>query len=228
LGIFGGREIRIKAYKKEIEVKISSGVKNLIIINVIVFIFQFIPGVTSLGALVPENVFIKGELWRLVTNMFMHSTSDPFHIIFNMLGLWVFGQELESKWGTRKFVTMYLIFGTGASLFSIFYLMANYHTACIGASGAVFGLMTAYAMFHPNRELWIFGVLPVRAWVLVIVFFGISLMYSFSNSGTAHLIHLGGIVTAYLCLKANFQLPRLGHKKTETVAFGRKYGKSDV
>jgi len=187
---------------------ITSGVRALLIVNGVVFLLQFFPGagawLTSAGALIPFETYGHGQLWRCVTYMFLHSTADFSHLLLNMFALWMFGGALEERWGTKRFIGLYFLFGTGAALFGVFYLFDPVLrlVPVIGASGAVFGLLTAYAVYNPNRELLFFFVLPMRAWMIVAGFAVLSLFFAFSQgSGIAHLIHLGGIVVAFSWLK---------------------------
>jgi len=183
-------------------------VKGLIIANVAVFILQLLPGgigqlVTGLGAMNPVWAFGRLQLWRLVTYMFLHSPDMIFHILFNMLSLWWFGVELEDIWGRRKFLIFYFVCGVGSGLFTLFYLFVNPHVIVIGASGAVLGLLTAYAFYYPQRQVLLFGIFPMRMRTLVIGYVAISLFFSLTGGGgnTSHIVHFGGIVVAYIYLK---------------------------
>jgi membrane associated rhomboid family serine protease len=178
--------------------------KALLIANGAVFLLQFLPITGPLldrfGSLYPVDLFLRGQIWRLVTYMFMHSKADVFHLLFNMLALWMFGGILEERWGTRKFIGLYFLFGIGSGLFSIFYLFHPImrFTAIIGASGAIMGLLTAYAVYYPHQRILLFFVIPVRAWMLVVGYAVVSFLLSFSyGGGVAHLVHLGGIVVAF-------------------------------
>jgi Uncharacterized membrane protein (homolog of Drosophila rhomboid) len=180
---------------------LPKGLKGLLIATIVVWVLQLVPWVgeriTAIGALVPNMAIAHGQLWRLVTYLFLHS-QDPLHIIFNMLALWMFGIEMEELWGTKRFVTFYFIAGAGAGLFSVL----QWNSFIIGASGAVLALLTAYAYYFPNRTILMFFVfpLPVR-WAVVII--GImSLVGARSGAGgIAYLTHLGGIVVAVLYIK---------------------------
>jgi membrane associated rhomboid family serine protease len=187
---------------------VTRGVKALLIANTAVFVLQLLPRIgpwiTDAGALVPFDVYVRMQVWRLATYMFLHSPIDLSHILLNMLALWMFGGELEERWGTKRFLTLYGAFGIGAALFSVFYMLDPFMriTAVIGASGAVFGLLTAYAVYYPDRRILLFFVLPVRAWALVAGYAVLSLLLAFSHgNAVAHLIHFGGIVVAFAYLK---------------------------
>ena len=181
-------------------------VKGLIIVNVVVFVVQMMPVVggalTALGGLNPLDTYLRFEIWRLVSYMFLHSPDMLFHILFNMLALWWFGAELEDIWGGKKFLLFYFICGVGAGLFSLLYLFINPHVLIIGASGAVLGVLTAYAFYYPNREVLLFFILPLKVRTLVIGYAALSVLMSFNGGGgTSHLTHLGGILVAWVYLK---------------------------
>jgi membrane associated rhomboid family serine protease len=187
---------------------LTRGLKALLIATGAVFVLQFLPVIGPLldrfCTLVAQSVFIKGEIWRLSSYMFMHSTAGIFHLLFNMLALWMFGGELEERWGTRKFVTLYFLFGIGSALFSALYLFdpGMRFTPIIGASGAVMGLLTAFAIYNPERQILLFFVIPIRAWIMVVGFAVVSLLMAFTQGGgVAHLVHLGGIAVAFAYLK---------------------------
>jgi membrane associated rhomboid family serine protease len=187
---------------------LTRGLKALLIATGAVFVLQFLPVIgpflDRFCMLSAQTVFLKGQIWRLATFMFMHSTMDIFHLLFNLLALWMFGGELEELWGTRKFVALYFLFGIGSGLFCALYLFDPImrFTPIIGASGAVMGLLTAFAIYHPNRRILLFFVIPIRAWTLVIGFAAFSILFAFTQGGgVAHLVHLGGIVVAFAYLK---------------------------
>jgi len=189
--------------------KLSPCVKALIAANVAVFIIQMLPFfgvgnfVTNYGGNFPPATFLGLQLWRLVTYMFLHSTDMLFHILFNMLALWWFGVELEDIWGAKKFLIFYFVCGIGAGLFSIFYLFINPIVLVIGASGAVLGILTAYAHYYPTRTVMLFFIIPMKIRTLVIGYAVISVLMSLNTAagGTSHITHLGGIVVAWCYLK---------------------------
>ena len=123
------------------------------------FIFKF--GLTP--ALVIHNFY----LWQLVTYIFLHDTSNLFHILFNMLGLWMFGSELESMWGSRQFTKFFFICVIGAGIFMML-LSPNSTVPTIGASGAIYGILLAYGLLFPNRII-IFFVFPIPAKIFVAI-----------------------------------------------------------
>src|SRR5919112_1056294 len=154
--------------------------------------------------LTPADVIQRLWLWQPVTYMFVHA--GPTHILFNMLGVWMFGVELERMWGTRFFLKYYAICGVGAAATTIiasaipgFHQL--YDTTTIGASGAIYGVLLAYGLYFPNRPIYIYAIFPVPAKWLVIITGAISLLMSLGGGGgVAHTAHLGGLVVGYLYL----------------------------
>jgi len=158
-------------------------------------------------ALLPERYT---EVWRLLTYAFVHVS--PLHFLFNMLMFWMFGQEVADSLGEKAFTVLYLFSGIFAALFSIpFYasgLMGN--AIIIGASGALFGVMVAYARLFPERVLLIFFVIPMRIKYAIWVFIAIDLLMVNSGDSIAHLTHLGGVIAGFAFMGAwrhGFRLP---------------------
>jgi membrane associated rhomboid family serine protease len=176
-------------------------------LNAIGFLAQLIWGgiVTFNLGLVPYLAWSQLRVWQFATYLFMHG--DFFHILFNMYALWVFGSELEAAWGFIPFLRYYFICGIGAG---IFHTLVTPHSLVptIGASGAVSGVMAAYALMYPERELQLllFFIIPVRmkAKVLAIGLAILSLAFGAAGSpdGIAHFAHLGGMAVgaAYFML----------------------------
>ncbi|MDG5813816.1 rhomboid family intramembrane serine protease [Chitinispirillales bacterium ANBcel5] len=184
--------------------------RALLIANVAVYLLQLLPGIGTFvfdfGSLVPYETFLQGQLWRTVTYMFLHSTTSIFHILFNMLVLYMFGMDLESHWGPRRFLTFYFICGIGAAFFSLFSLLdpAGRSIHVIGASGAVLGVLTACAYYWPDRQILLFFIIPIKIKYFVIGFAVYSLFGSIgpAGGGISHLSHLGGIAVGYGYLKS--------------------------
>jgi membrane associated rhomboid family serine protease len=141
--------------------------------------------------------------------MFLHSRESFFHILFNMLALWLFGVELERMWGTRFFVKFYFVCGVGAALTTfvlsfvpIAAFATLYGSLTIGASGAIFGVLLAYALYFPHRPILLMLLFPIPAKYFVMIMGGISLLSTFGGpDGLAHTTHLGGLAAGYLYLK---------------------------
>jgi membrane associated rhomboid family serine protease len=131
--------------------------------------------------------------WQLFTYMFIHGGFA--HLFFNMLALWMFGMELENTWGSRKFLTYYLICGLGAGLANMLVApLIGQVVPTVGASGAVFGVLVAFGLLFPERPIYIYFLLPVRAKYFVAVYMAIELFYGVTGTtdGVAHFAHLGG------------------------------------
>ena len=170
-------------------------VRFLLIANVVIFFAQnTMTGFTERFALIPAD-FIHAP-WTVVTYMFLHG--DFMHIGFNMLGLWFAGVRVESRLGSERFVILYFVSGLTAALFAFIFA---YNSAVIGASGAIFGLLMAYAYFWPRERFMIYFVIPIEARVMVVVYTAISIFGLKSGSGTAHYAHLGGLVGAFVYLQ---------------------------
>jgi len=188
---------------------ITKAVKYLLLANVGIFVLEFLWGseLIYLFGLTPVLVQ-KGFIWQPVTYMFLHG--GLFHILINMFVLWMFGCEIERTWGTKEFVKYYFITGVGAGLFT-FVLSFNSHIPTIGASGAIFGILVAFALMFPNRLIYLYFIFPVKAKYLVIFFAVIEFLASFKHTsdGIGHFAHLGGMVIGYLYIKADFKIPAI-------------------
>jgi rhomboid family protein len=193
--------------------------KALIGANVVVFVAQLLSRtVTDTLGLVPLYVIGRLWIWQPVTYMFLHG--GLFHILFNMLALWMFGTELERIWGTRDFLKFYFVTGVGAGLLTVLFSLLPfsasaelYRSNVIGASGAVYGLLLAYALYFPNRPIYLYFVFPVPAKVFVMIIGAIAFYASFAGGGgVANATHLSGLLIAYLYLKRSHVDP-LGELK---------------
>ena len=157
-------------------------------------------------ALIPQLV-THGWIWQLVTYSFVHA--GLFHLLFNMLALWMFGAELERIWGTRYFLKFYFVTGVGAGLLTVLFSLLPFEVAhriqgsvVIGASGAIYGLLLAYALYFPDRPIYMYMLFPIPAKVFVAIMGAIAFVSSLSESGgTANATHLGGLIVGFLFLK---------------------------
>jgi membrane associated rhomboid family serine protease len=139
--------------------------------------------------------------WQLVSYGFLHG--DFLHLFFNMLGLWMFGSELERLWGQRRYMQMLLASTLAAALVQlVFNMIVGTQAATVGASGALFGLLLSYGMLFPNRTIMpLFPPIPMKARTFVIVFGALELLMGVTGStGVAHFAHLGGMLGAWLLL----------------------------
>jgi membrane associated rhomboid family serine protease len=184
----------------------TRAVKVLIIVNISVFFLQVLAhrimgdAIELYFGLNPYLVTHEFMLWQFVTYMFLHGTI--FHILVNMLMLYMFGNELERYWGTRRFVQYYFITGIGAGVCS-WIVGINTFSIVIGASGAVYGLLLAYGVTYPNRIVYFNLLFPIKVKWLVLIMGAIAFISSISesNSGIAHVAHLGGMLVGYIYLR---------------------------
>lgn len=219
-------------------------VKNLLIINVLVFVAQLLYSNSDsnfnltqwlqLYPVMPEELrmilqrdghplYSSGQQfypYQIATHMFAHSPGTFFHILFNMLGLWMFGSELENRWGPKRFLLFYLVCGVGAAAL---HLLIHYFrcldllaavqaddpnlgrlvgaaSPALGASGALMGILAAYAYHFPDRQLYIMALLPVKAKWAVLGMAAYDVFGGVSNTGDniAHFAHLGGALTGFI------------------------------
>ena len=183
-------------------------IKNLIIINVLVWLAQTTLDstyyLTARGALWPVN-YILFEPYQIVTHMFMHASGlgNIGHIFFNMFALFIFGRQLESRWGSKRFLIFYLACGLGAAAA---HLIMQYYmggiSPVVGASGAVMGVLIGYAYLFPNTEMIILPFpFPIKAKWLALIYVGLDLFGGFgqvANDNIAHFAHLGGALTGFI------------------------------
>lgn len=173
-------------------------VKNLLIINIIVFLGTELIGdpMYQLFALFPiGSPFFRW--WQFVTHMFMHG--NFMHIFFNMWSLFVFGPLLERLWGSKKFLIFYFVCGLGAALCHELVLLSQplSNIPTVGASGAIYGLLLGFGMLYPNYVLTlVFPPVSLKAKWFVIIFAAIELLTGIlgTHDGVAHFAHLGGML----------------------------------
>lgn len=190
---------------------LTPAIKNIIIINVAVFLLLNLLG-RNAGVLVhffglnPELVLTRLMIWQPVSYMFVHG--GFMHLFMNMLMLWLFGTELEMLWGRREFYRFYFITGIGSGILSIVpYVVGvitqgtSFSPVIIGASGAVYGILLAFALTWPDRTVYLYFIMPVKVKHLMI-FMGIITFLSVGNrDGVSHVTHLGGLLVAWLYLR---------------------------
>ncbi|MGE5176829.1 MAG: rhomboid family intramembrane serine protease [Hyphomicrobiales bacterium] len=197
---------------------LTPAVKTLLIANVSIWLFELLAGVLAhvrldrLFGLVPYDVTHHFFLWQLVSYMFLHDPSSLFHIGFNMLALWMFGGELEDYWGTDRFTRFYFVTGIGAGVCTTL-VSWNSYVATIGASGAIYGLLAAYGLLFPDREILLYFLLPIKAKYFVLILGLIAFWSSLSSSGDgiAHIAHLGGMLFGWLYIAGLSGSGRIGY-----------------
>lgn len=185
-------------------------IKNIMIINAVIFLVKNIileriitgDGVpveyilTRYFALMPLGQGF--QIWQLITYQFMHH--DFMHILFNMFILWMFGMEIENVWGPRKFLLYYLTCGVGAGLMHVLLspMLTGVMLPTVGASGAIYGVMIAFAMLFPDRYIFLYFLIPVKAKYLIVFFILLELFSVGSFDFVARLAHLGGALVGFV------------------------------
>jgi membrane associated rhomboid family serine protease len=182
----------------------ESVVRQIIIVNVVIFILELVLRDTAFinfFGLRPRDVITKGFLWQLITYMFLHG--GFWHLILNMFIVYMFGSPLESVWGSQRFLRYYFICGLGGAALSFVF---SYNTIVIGASGAGYGILLAYGMLFPYNEVYIWGIFPVRARTLVIFLVIIEFVSGFTGGdGIAHFAHLGGMAAGFITVRTMYR-----------------------
>jgi membrane associated rhomboid family serine protease len=180
----------------------------LIVVNVLVFLFGLVDRQGRLVPLylIPSYVLQGGAWWEVITYMFIHG--GWAHIFFNMLALFLFGIQLEQRMGSNEFLLYYFVCGIGAGVATVFInaALGMGMVPVVGASGAIYALLLAFAAFFPDARIFIFGILPIRAPVAVALYAGIEIVSQLTNSrsGVAHLTHLSGLAFGYLYLVVRY------------------------
>ncbi len=196
-------------------------IKNLLIINVLFFLAQNVAQATRTDllawvlnamALYPVGVegtgyTIFGGLgqvpgfwpWQLVTYAFLHGSFG--HILFNMFALWMFGVQIENRWGSQRFAVFYFVCVIGAAITHLFFISQAVPT--LGASGGVFGVLLAFGMMFPNQPIYLYFLFPIKAKWLVIGLGVLELWSGISGTqaGVANFAHLGGMVFGFLMIQ---------------------------
>jgi len=177
----------------------TNNVRNLILINVVLFLFQvFSPIITNIGAC--YNIMDPNfAIWQPVTSMFLHG--GFIHLALNMFVLWSFGNQIENVLDGKKFLTLYFISGLGGSLLWMFFGTGP----AVGASGALCGLLAAYIFIAPEAKVLLFFVIPMKIKNAVYGFAAFSFVFGLLSLinpsfgfGIGHFAHLGGMIGGYL------------------------------
>ena len=188
---------------------LSLAIKALIAANVVVFLSQFFTPIVIRGlGLRPADVLEQLQFWRPLSYMFVHAGVG--HVVFNMLAVWMFGTELERLWGTRYFLKYYFVTGVGAGLLTVVFSLLPFGFAAqlygalvVGASGAIYGLLLAYALYFPDRPIYLYFVFPIQARYFVLIVGAIAFLTSLGGGGgVASATHLFGLLVGYLFLKS--------------------------
>jgi len=196
-------------------------VKIIILINVAVFLVQIVAQLAGIRAifvtfaLIPWRVTNELTLWQFGTYMFLHG--GVFHILFNMLTLYMFGNELERYWGAPRFLRYYLITGIGAGVCS-WLAGPESSIAIVGASGAIYGILLAYGLLYPNRIIYLNLLFPIKVKWMVLIMGVVAFLSSVTGGepGVAHVAHLGGMLVGYVMLRGRDWLGRyLAHRENQ-------------
>lgn len=173
---------------------------KLIAVNIGVFIVtSLFPRLYAYIAMIPQLVIQRGWYWQLFTYMFVHANFS--HILFNMLGLFIFGMPVERELGSKEFLLFYLLTGFLSGAFSLFfYFISATNVILVGASGAIYAVLFSFAVLYPYARVFIFGLLPIRAPLLIALYTAIEIFSQLTGrgGGVAHLTHLAGFAFAYL------------------------------
>lgn len=204
-------------------------IKSLLIANGAVFALMLflglftldgVPLVRFIGEVFPLHPLGNGfQPWQLVTYMFLHGSF--MHLLFNMFALWMFGLELENEWGSKKFLLYYGICGLGGAFANLF-LAPLFAPAAptVGASGAIYGVLLAFGMLYPDRPIFVYFLLPIRARYFVMIYMALELYAGISSTsdGVAHFAHLGGAAVGFVYIlwdqqRFPFQEALSGHRQ---------------
>ncbi len=180
----------------------------LIGINVGVYFFSLlIPRLPLFLSLNPVLFLRDHFYWTLLTYMFVHGGMN--HILFNMLGLFFFGPQVEERMGSWEFLAYYLGTGLLAGGFSlvVYFFTGSYNVFLMGASGALFALLLAFAVYFPFARIYLFGILPLQSTMMVLLYGGIEIFsLGFGRGNVAHMTHLAGLLFGYLYFRFRLKM----------------------
>jgi membrane associated rhomboid family serine protease len=169
--------------------------------------FRNLPVIPFLS-MIPVFVLARGWVWQFITYMFVHDPRSIGHLLFNMFALFVFGRRIEQQMGSREFLLYYLLTGALAGLFSfaVYIFTGNMLVTLMGASGAIFAVQLAFAAFFPDSIVYIWGILPLRAPIMVLAFTALELFFILTGLGgnVAHATHLAGFGFGWLYFLVRF------------------------
>lgn len=179
-----------------------------IAINILVFCLTYFlfPRLTYTLAMVPSSVLYGHAYWQFLTYMFTHGSVS--HLAFNMLSLYIFGTAVERRVGSREFILYYLLTGVMSAIASyVMYYIANTNVVLLGSSGAIYALLMLFSVLYPRAQIYVFGIIPVQAPVLIVLYFVIELFSGFmSYDGVAHMTHLFGLLFGLLYIVVRMRM----------------------
>ena len=178
----------------------------LIAANILFFALGYVFPLIKVYMALNPAALLSGLVWQILSYMFAHA--DISHLLVNMLGLFIFGTAVERSMGSKEFLLFYLLTGTlaGITSFGIYVATGSWYTMLLGSSGAVYALLLAFAVLNPEARIFLYGILPVRAPILVLGYAGIEIasqLFSFRSS-VAHLTHLAGFFWSWLYFVLRF------------------------
>ena len=180
-------------------------------LNILVYLgelfFKNIPLITYLS-MIPLAVLRGGWVWQFITYMFVHDPRSISHLLFNMFALFIFGRQVENQMGSREFLLYYLLTGILAGIFSFgVYLFTGYFVVSLmGASGAIFAVQLAFAVLFPRSVIYLWGILPLKAPVMVLGFTALEIILMVTGFGgnVAHATHLAGFAFGWIYFMVRF------------------------
>lgn len=190
-----------ESYEAPESPRLTRAVQWLLALNIGVYFLQLtlFGQDATYSALALDPTRFPTAWWTVVTYMFVHAWLA--HLAFNMVTLWMFGPRLEHVWGTRSFLQFYLWCGVGGA---IAHLLFAQHSAVVGASGAISGVLVAYALRWPDEEVYIFGVIPMKSRWLVAAMIAMNIIFALSpGSGIDWTAHVGGMAFGWMVLKVS-------------------------
>jgi membrane associated rhomboid family serine protease len=211
----------IKSYRVSFDFYITPGVKLLLIANFAVYFLEVLlyhfSGIPAYGqllkwfGLVPAGVVPLFRVWQIFTYLFLHDVSSIWHILTNMLMLWMFGRELELVWGRNRFLRYYFLTGVGAGILNVLVKTVPAlfghgfsYVPTIGASGAIFGILIACAILFPDRRVYLFPIpvaMSMRTVVAIMAAFTFLGTFGLGDDKVSHICHLGGMLIGYIYLR---------------------------
>ncbi len=181
---------------------LGSAVTTLVIVNVVIWLVQVATLRSDARSFIdtylacrPSLLFEHGFVWQVLTANFLHAPDNPWHILGNMLFLFVFGRELEAIYGKRDFLVFYIAAGCLAIFAeaAIDWFLGGANPAILGASGSVMGVVVLFTLFYPRREIYLMLMIPIQAWLLCVIFVLLDLFGALGGtSGVANWAHLAG------------------------------------
>ena len=180
-----------------------------LVVHLAVHFFRTIP-IIGIFSMNPILVLQHGWVWQFVTYMFIHDPRSLTHLLFNMLALFIFGRQVEQQMGSREFLLYYLLTGALAGFFSFLVYLGTGElwVRLMGASGAIFAIQLAFASFFPRSIIYLWGILPLRAPVMVLGFTGLGVFFMVTGGGgnVAHVTHLAGFGFGWLYFVVRFRI----------------------